>query len=81
MFRSYRVYKMCEYRVYRRPTSCAIKAAHNDNDCVKMMRMGTRLFIIHDPSKAVSQSNHHMQRSAHVSVPLCPWRKLYKLVM
>lgn len=54
-----------------RPTSGSMKGTQNDNHRVKIMRMGTQLFIIYDPSKAASQSNHHMQRAlpTHVRVP------------
>lgn len=58
-----------ENESHRRSTSASMKEAQNDNHRVKIMRMGTQLFIIYDPSKAASQSNHHMQRvlSTHVS--------------
>lgn len=44
------------------------------------MRMGTQLFIIYDPSKAASQSNHHMQRAlpTHVSGCSCALTRGHK---
>lgn len=40
-----------------------MKGAQNDNRRVKIMRMGAQLFIIYDPSKAASHSNHHVLRA------------------
>lgn len=56
---------------YGRPTSGSMKKAQNDNHRVKIMRMGTQLFIIYDPSKAASLSNHHMQRALPNHVSAC----------
>lgn len=60
-----------ENESYRRPTSGSMKGAQNDNHRVKIMRMGTQLFIIYDPSKAASQGNHHMQRALPTHVSAC----------
>lgn len=60
-----------ENESYGRPTSGSMKGAQNDNHRVKIMRMGTQLFIIYDPSKAASQSNHHMQRALPTHVSAC----------
>lgn len=60
-----------EKNSHRRPTSDSMKRAQNDNRRVKIMRMGTWLFIIYDPSKATSQSNHHMQRALQNHVNAC----------
>lgn len=70
------VNEMCEHEgqeneSYGRPTSGSMKGAQNDNHRVKIMRMGTQLFIIYDPSKAASQSNHHMQRALPTHVSAC----------
>lgn len=60
-----------ENESYGRPTSGSMKGAQNDNHRVKIMRMGTQLFIIYDPSKAAFQSNHHMQRGLPTHVSAC----------
>lgn len=52
-----------ENESHRRPISGSMKGAQSDNRRVKIMRMGTQLFIIYDPSKATSQSKHHVQRA------------------
>lgn len=56
-------HKGLQHDSYGHPTSSSMKGAQNDNHLVKIMRMSTQLFIIYDPSKAASQSNHHMQRA------------------
>lgn len=60
-----------ENESHGRPTSGSMKGTQNDNHRVKIMRMGTQLFIIYDPSKAASQSNHHMQRALPTHVSAC----------
>lgn len=60
-----------EKESYGRPTSAGMKGAQNDNHRVKIMRMGTQLFIIYDPSKAASQSDQHMRRGLPTHVSAC----------